>query len=318
MIRALFAAVVTSLVCVEMTTASDTLLKDYIRDFAGRWVCTTVVDQDIDGIWKKGETLTFVVVNAPTSDLNGMHYQWQAEKEGKAVVTIQGITAWDPDKKCIRSVGFAAPGLFSEGLITRDGDRWVNRSAVTFANGSRTTSTVTISISDAGKTHTHASTDRVDQRGAGMPDVTRIWKKVSKNHEMLEHHLGWLIGRWTAQAETVEEGLVDVEAVYNWIADGEVITLKLTIGTWQGLSMIFFDPSDATIKMWGANSAGGNGQAVMRVEGTELVWTNTVYDGYGKKTVSDFAYIKAGDKTMYVKYVDEVDGQEKKILNTKK
>lgn len=215
-------------------------------------------------------------------------------------------------------MGFAAPGLISEGTISKDGDRWINKSVVTFPNGSKTTATVTISISDAGKTHTHVSTKRVDQKGAGMPDATHVWKQVSQNREILEKHLGWLIGTWTAKADTAEQGPVDVEAVFSWIAGGEVITLNLKFGEWEGLSMIFFDPSDATIKMWGANSSGGNGQAVMRVENGELVWTNTVYDGNGKKTVSDFSYVKTDDKTMYVKYVDEVDGQEKQMLNTKK
>ena len=96
------------------------------------------------------------------------------------------------------------------------------------------------------------------------------------------------------------------------------MTMNLRIGKREGLSLVLFDPSDATIKMWGANSQGGNGQAVMHVEGSELVWTNTVYDVNGKKSVSDFSYIKKDDKTMYVKYIDEVNGQEKQILNTKK
>ena len=71
------------------------------------------------------------------------------------------------------------------------------------------------------------------------------------------------------------------------------------MGDWEGLSMIFWDTSDKKIKMWGANSAGGNGQATMRVKGDELVWTNTVYDKDGKKRVSDFAYKQQDSKTIH-------------------
>ena len=222
MVRSLISAVVVFLCCVHVAVASDALLNNYMKDFAGRWVSEGAVDQDIEGLWKKGDTLRFVVVHAPTIDQSGMRYEWQAENNGKVVVTLYGITAWDPDNKCLRSVGFADPGFFSESTITKNEDQWVQKGSVTLPDGSKTTVTVTTTVSDDGETHTDVSTQRVDHMGSPMADVTHVWKKVSKNHEMLEKHLGWLIGTWTAKLDTADEGLVDVEATCKWIADGEV------------------------------------------------------------------------------------------------
>jgi hypothetical protein len=72
------------------------------------------------------------------------------------------------------------------------------------------------------------------------------------------------------------------------------------------------------VPVGGANSQGSNGQTVMHVAGDEFIWTNTVYDANGKKSVSDISYIKKDDKTMYVRFVNEVDGKKKQVLNTQK
>ncbi|TWU28995.1 hypothetical protein Poly41_67860 [Novipirellula artificiosorum] len=55
----------------------------------------------------------------------------------------------------------------------------------------------------------------------------------------------------------------------------------------------------------------------MRVVGEDLVWTNTVYDMDGKKTVSDFVYQKQDARTMLVKYTDAEDGKQKTVKCTK-
>ncbi len=317
MVRAPISAAVLSLCCIHMAVATEAVLNEYIKDFSGRWVCEATADHTVEGYFSKGETVNFVAVYTPTPDQAGLRYEWQAKKDGKLAITTHGLATWDPAKGCLRTVGFAQPGFLVESTITRDGGKWVEKSAITFPNAATSTATGTMAFADDGKEYTTTITDRVNHKGEKDPDGTRVWRKVSKNHEMLEKHLGWLIGTWTARVDT-EQGAVDVEGTYKWIANEEVMTLHLRFGAVEVFSMILFDPSDGTIKMWGADSEGGNGQAVMRADGPELVWTNTVFDANGKKTVSDFTYIKKDDKMMYVKFVDEVDGQVKQILNTKK
>ncbi|TWU28986.1 hypothetical protein [Novipirellula artificiosorum] len=137
------------------------------------------------------------------------------------------------------------------------------------------------------------------------------------NHDELNKHLGWVIGEWSAEMTAPDGQVQKTRAKYQWVAQKQVIRLDLEIGPWEGLSMIHWDPSDRTIKMWGANSAGGNGQATMRVAGEDLVWTNTVYDMDGKKTVSDFVYQKQDARTMLVKYTDAEDGKQKTVKCSK-
>ena len=143
-------------------------------------------------------------------------------------------------------------------------------------------------------------------------------QEVPVNHGKLDERLGWLIGEWTAEKVAIADQTQKASAKYAWTAKDQVIRMELTIGDWQGLSIIFWDTSDDTIKMWGANSAGGNGQASMRVEGDELIWTNTVYDKDGKKSVSEFSYIKQDSKTFIVKYTDEATGEVRRAVNKKR
>jgi hypothetical protein len=145
-----------------------------------------------------------------------------------------------------------------------------------------------------------------------------VGQEAPTGHEKLEKHLGWLIGEWTADVTTADGKVQKASAKLQWTAHEQVIRLDLNIGDWQGLSMIFWDASDRAIKMWGADSGGGNGQATMRVEGDELVWHNTVYDKDGKKNVSEFSYVKENPTTLVVKYTDEMDGKKKRIVNKKK
>ena len=140
-----------------------------------------------------------------------------------------------------------------------------------------------------------------------------------KNHQKLDEHLGWLIGDWEAKNTGPDGQPQKVRSKYKWIAKDQAIQLNLAFGNseWEGLSIIFWDTSDGTIKMWGANSAGGNGQATMRVVGNELVWTNTVYGADGKKRVSDFSFRQEDKDSFFLKYTAEADGKEESIKVTR-
>ena len=71
-----------------------------------------------------------------------------------------------------------------------------------------------------------------------------------KNHNELDKHLGWVIGEWSAEMTTPDGQVQKISANYKWIAQEQVIRLDMKIGPWEGLSMILWDPSDETIKMW--------------------------------------------------------------------
>lgn len=83
--------------------------------------------------------------------------------------------------------------------------------------------------------------------------------------------------------------------------------------------LIFYDPSDDRIKMWGANSAGGNGQAVLDIDGDEFVWTNSAVEGDGRRHVSDGVYVKQpGGDTFVLKYVSTAANKHEQVTFKKR
>ena len=166
------------LCCTSPVSAIEQMLKDYIQAFTGRWVCEDVADEDVEGYWSKGDKLRLAVVHTAAEDQSGVRFDWQVEKDGKVVGTAQGVTTWDPGRKCLRSMSFAKPGFLVESTLTKEGDAWVEKSCVNFPDGSQGTATATITASDDGKTHTNAIANRVDHKGQEMPDVTRVWNKA--------------------------------------------------------------------------------------------------------------------------------------------
>lgn len=240
------------------------------------------------------------------------------ENSGTVQRQYHGIWFWDADSKRIKTYGPASEGYHVEGESWKEGDAWISKSAVIFPDGTKSRSTAITTFSQDGNTRTVVIKDRVNQNGESLDEKTEVWRRVSKNHEVLEQQVGWLIGDWTAEMETADGQRAKIASEYRWIANNQVIALNLQIGTWEGLSLIFFDPEDQHIKMWGANSEGGNGQAVLREHGKELVWTNASVDGEGKKIIRDFSFIKKDENTMIVKYIDEADGKTKEILQQRK
>jgi hypothetical protein len=297
--------------------AQETSLQDFINVMSGRWVCDTTADMNIPGYTKKGDPIRLEITYSPLSDGSGVRQDWQLENQGTVRGSSHGITFWNPASKRIKTYATATGGFHVEGEHWKEGDQWMTKSVVTFPDGSKSRSTIITELSKDGNTRTLAITNRINHQGEELEDKTEVWTRAAKNGEILEKQLGWLVGTWTAEMDAPDEGRIPVVGEYRWIAKNQVISLNLKIGSWEGLSIVFYDPYDQQIKMWGANSDGGNGQATLRVEGNNLIWTNTVVEG-DKKSRMDFTYIKKDEDTMIVKYVDPVDGKTKEMLNKRK
>lgn len=315
----LFLVVVVLTCCTASVLAQESLMNEYISAFEGRWVCNTTAAQDIEGYWKKGEAIQSEITYTPQPDRSGMRYELNPTKDGKALSGVHGISTWDAANNAIKEYSFASTGFHIEIKTTKEEDKWISKANVTHPDGAVSHSTVAISFSEDGKTHTGVLLEGVDKKGEKLKQLTRVWKKISKNQEVLQKELGWIIGVWGCEVDVPGLGTVPIEAKYKWVADKHVIQLDLTSGKWKGLSMIFYDPSDEKIKMWGANSVGGNGQAVLEIDGNDLVWTNTVFESDGQKVVSDFTYVKQSDANTFVlKVRDVVDDTQKQVTVTKR
>jgi len=314
----LFALVALSLVSAP-TSAQDSFMNEYIKAFEGRWVCDATAAQDIDGYWKKGEAIRNELVYTAQVDRSGMQYELNFTKGGKVLPGVRGICTWDAANQAIKNYGFAVPGFHIELKVTKEGEAWISEGHLTHPDGEVSRSKVAIHFSDDGNTQTSTLLEGMDKHGEQMEEYKRTWKKISKNQEVLEKELGWIVGVWESEVDFPGLGSVPIETTYQWVADKHIIQLDMTIGDWKGLSMIFYDPADGRIKMWGANSEGGNGQAVLAINGDELVWTNTVYEGDGGKRVSEFTYVKQPDpETFVVKFWDAVDNTQKQVTATKR
>ncbi len=315
----LFLIVVALTCCTASVLAQESLMNEYINTFEGRWVCDATAAQDIDGYWKKGAAIQNELTYTAHPDRSGMSYKLNFTKDGKALSGVKGICTWDAAKKAIKNYGVAPPGFHIELNVTKDEEQWISKAILTHPDGAVSHSTVAISISDDGKTQQAVLLEGVDKNGEKLEEYTRVWKKISKNQEVLQKELGWIIGLWECEVEVPGQGTLPIETKYKWVADKHIIQLDMNFGDWKGLSMIFYDPSDEKIKMWGANSGGGNGQAVLAINADELVWTNTVFEGDGRKLVSDFTYVKNSDpNTFVVKFRDVVDDTQKQVTVTKR
>lgn len=303
----------------EQAPAPPNLLEQFIQAFSGRWVSEFIGDEDIEGYVSKGEKVRLETFNMATVDNSALRIEWQLAKDGVVRGRSSSLLTWDPAAQVLRVLGSATGGFLAETTFTKEDDKWLQKSILTFPDGSHATSRSTILLSADGKTQTVLITDRVDHTGQKLPDTTAVWQRVSKNSEALKKHLGWLIGDWTGKADFPVVGEITINNSFKWIARGEVIQLDMKGGEWEGLSIIFFDSSDGAIKMWGANSSGGNGQAVMRPEGESVVWTNTVFDADGKKSVADFIYKKGdGGNELHVIVVGAENGKRWEVTLNKK
>jgi uncharacterized protein (TIGR02246 family) len=97
---------------------------------------------------------------------------FEVKVRGKASVTGSQRIGWDPRQKQIRSWVFDSDGGFSEGFVSRDGERWVMKSTGVMKDG-RTASATNVLTRVNRDTMTWSSVDRT--LGAEvLPDAEQI------------------------------------------------------------------------------------------------------------------------------------------------
>ena len=199
-----------------------------------------VGDEDIEGYVSKGEKVRLETFNMATEDNSAVRMEWQLAKDGVVPGKFQPVDVGSRGASAPRP-GKRSGGFQVETTFTKDGDKWLQKSAVTFPDGSRATSSSTILLSADGKTQTVLIADRVDHTGQKLPDTTSVWQRVSRNYEALSKHLGWLVGDW----ETSEPGAT---VSVKWVARDTVLSFEWTNPDAGGLSIIFWDSANEKIK----------------------------------------------------------------------
>jgi hypothetical protein len=288
------------------------LVEDYISTFAGRWVCETEAEQDIEGYMKKGEIVQMAIVQTPLPDGTGLQTAWQLAKDGVVRGRSHGIAVWDPESKTVKTFGSATGGYHVKSEVRKVDGKWVDHSVVVYPDGASASSSSTLDISDNGHAHTFRITQRVNREGDPLPDTTDVWRRVSKNHEVLSDCLGWIIGSWEDA-----DGTSGLNA--KWISGENAIQFEWYNPQTQGVSLILWDSSDETVKMRGAASNGSNGDATLAMDGDEAVWTNVSYDGQGERTVAVLRFIPQDEgATCRIAWKDPKTGEEKELIVMKR
>ncbi len=296
----------------KVTEATDpSVMDDFIRTFAGRWVCDSIADEDIDGYTKKGDKFRVRITHTPFPDNSGVQQEWELESGGVIRGKSHGIAIWDPASKSIKGYGNATGGFHVATTYTKEDGKWVQSSVITYPDGSQATSKATTSISDDGNTHTVQISDRIDPAGNELEDATDTWQRITQSHEMLSKHAGWMIGEW---------GTPDQVSACNvrWAADGNVMVFEWHNAEVRGLSIIVWDASDGHIKMWGADSSGGNGQATATATEKQLDWTNAVFDSQGKKSVMNITFFPRDESGLGIRWKDAETGEVHELVMSRK
>jgi hypothetical protein len=99
------------------------------------------------------------------------------KRGGETILEGWQIIGWDPLEGCIRSWTFDDEGGFSEGRLTREGNRWLQRETGVTADGSRTAADNTVSkVSDDRFMwdSNNRTLDGLPQPGIGRIEINRV------------------------------------------------------------------------------------------------------------------------------------------------
>jgi len=113
-----------------------------------------------------------------TDNQNFLVASFAASVKGVSVGRATHWIGWDPNAKRIRTWIFDAAGGFGEGACTRDGDKWVIKTASVMQDGKKATATFHLARVDA-DTLTLQATDRTVE-GQAVPDSMELKLKRVK------------------------------------------------------------------------------------------------------------------------------------------
>jgi len=155
----------------QETTRED--FKKYCEISQGRWGGEVTWVADFPGFGKKGEKVTAYAENWVVEDGSAMIMRFHG---GQGSAT--GIIAYDPRTKRIRSQGVDSAGGFGRSVVSLENGKWVERGRGCLGDGTETTFTSTLTISDNGNTFTFTGPSTVG--GKKVDEQHDVWHRLSK------------------------------------------------------------------------------------------------------------------------------------------
>jgi hypothetical protein len=145
----------------------------YCKAMEGRWVGEVTWVADWEGLGERGEKVTAYSENVISEDGNALLMKFFGGKGAGS-----GITYFDAGSKQINTLWVSSGGHVSQVTVLRKGDKWLHKGAGSNPEGTKTTGTSTLTITDNGNTHTWRGTGKV---GEEKTDARHdVWRRVSK------------------------------------------------------------------------------------------------------------------------------------------
>ena len=161
--------------CTAEEESPEKVLSAWGEDFMGSWVMTpSKLEVDLPGLGKKGDSISSHV----TIKLEDGLYYAKSKMLINDTPVSNGIAVfgWDGAKKGIK--GFLVTKDFASiSLIYRmDGDQWLCEVVTIDPDGTESSNTATMIVSEDGNKHTYHNKNRM-RDGQSLPDDETVWTR---------------------------------------------------------------------------------------------------------------------------------------------
>lgn len=149
-------------------------LEEYGAAVVGEWTGATTLTSDIPGIGKKGEQLKGTASTKWTLDNSAVQCDWTVGGAAGKWVAI-----WDAEKNVIRKCSINSAGNFSNGQLSKEGDRWIENVEGATGDGVHFSGKAILTVTSDRNTCTWDETERV-LANEKQPDFQHVWTRVKK------------------------------------------------------------------------------------------------------------------------------------------
>ena len=167
-------ALCSSAVAQEETPPSNYQHLKELEYFVGDWVGTGKIPEDNP----ESPGLSFVLRLTVrwTVKKNAQVVRWDAESEGKVVMSSRGLRGWNAAAQQIKGLGFTSWGGYGESTLTQVDGKWVQKTSGADPDGTKTSHVITTTIIDQ-----NAYVEEITARtadGKSLPDFKIEYKRV--------------------------------------------------------------------------------------------------------------------------------------------
>jgi hypothetical protein len=145
----------------------------YCKAMEGRWVGEVTWVADWEGFGKKGDTVTAYGENTITEDGHALMMKFYGGNGSGS-----GIATFDAGAKQIKYLWVSSSGHVTHGIVSKQGDKWIDKGRGSTFDGAITTFTTTVTITDDGNTQTVTGSGTLGDEK--VDDQRDVWRRVSK------------------------------------------------------------------------------------------------------------------------------------------